>query len=239
MAVLSMRRPAAAAPLPPSGVRLRLAERIEAITAAKARIAAVEQAFQRTYRAVTEARDRHVTATAAIETALRAASDHAVALVLNPGTAGPPPQSVTAARAAAQEAEDNLRTAEQTRDTLQAEGAKLPGEMPLLEMLRDDAARAVMLEEAGPAIAALFARIEAAHREAVDAGLALNTLINTRVIADQGPDAYPHALEYSSRINFNSWSIASLPNASPTAAAWRAAWEALKADAMAPVPVVP
>jgi hypothetical protein len=238
---LSLRPPTAAAPPPQSPARQKLAAAIDNLTELQSRIAALEEAHQRTYRAVNEAHAAHEAAVAGIDAALHAASDHAVAAILHPDTAGQPPVSVAAARATAQAAADALATAEQVRDKLRAEAKTLPDALPLREMARDDAARQVLREEGGPAIAALFARIDAAYREVLDCGLALIALQRLDVVIDRGPDAYPRAMEFCSvfRNGFAEWIMSSTPAASPTAAAWRAAYEALRLDATAPVPVLP
>lgn len=238
---MQLRRPAAAAPPPRSDARVKLAERNAELVALVARREAIETAWTQRNREVREAHDRRAEAAEAINAALRAAADSAVAAIMDPTAVAAPSQSVGAARAQAQEIEDAIVVGEQVCAALTEEAKKLPRRIELAEAIRDELVREVFREEAPAAIAALFDRIHAAHREVLDVGLALETLIGTGIIIDRGPGAYPGALELRYRIGspLNEWCIASSATASPTANAWRGAWEALKVDAAAPVPVVP
>ena len=87
-------------------------------------------------------------------------------------------------------------------------------------------------------VAALLDEMDALHRRVADKGRLLEWLLFSGGVPRSGPDALPNIIEMASRATTPpaSWAVARIPTASPSAAAWDQAMQALQLDAEAPLP---
>jgi hypothetical protein len=224
----------------PTPERAALAHAIAAAADADARKAALVKAL-----ATAEAEVRAVRAAAeAAETALMEAQGNATRhrVATEMGTTVAPPLSVRQVRAASIAAADDLVEARATRDALKAE---LDGhDNGLLTLLVQDAAKAVIQVEMRERAVALAAQVARLQRELVARGSALQWLAKEGVfpqVNGKPTDDAIRATVWRMEQTPAQWaqrSSAEQPFAQPTGAlAWEAAFEALKHDPNAQLPV--
>ncbi|MDA8253191.1 MAG: hypothetical protein M0Z28_29030 [Rhodospirillales bacterium] len=235
-ALIPLRRALAGAQPPTTAARQRLAEAITAKAEANERLRVLAAVQPRAYAAMEAAEAALPAAREEAEQASRRAHEHNIAALL-----GSPPPAVPSRRDAAAK----LAAAEEAVTDAEAAWRQIAGEATALrdgaadrERRITEAAAAVLADEAQDAAAKLIADITDLHCRLVDRGRALMWLWRQNVVRLHGVGASEGAPDVRMMLAFPTdqaplWNVAS---ASPTEAAWAAALEALKLDAMAEVP---
>ena len=195
--------------------REALAEAVARHTTAARLVPAIKGEFAAADEAVYDAQDAVERTSPAVAEAQANAGRHRVAVAL--GAAGPAPQSVSDARAAAQEALDAHAAALAARAALDEQHAAAAGDLQLARLVLERRVREVIAAEAN--IERLVADFVALHRELVGRRRVLEWL--------DLQDAVPRGTAWRSE---DGWP--DLPGAAP----WKAAAAALETDPDAPLP---
>ena len=236
VSITPLRRALSGAQPPASAARQRLADAIAVKAEADERLRVLTVAQPRAYAAVAAAEAALAAAQEEADQARRRAHEHNIAVLL-----GSPPPAVPSRRDAA----TKLAAAEEAVTDAEAAWRQIAGEATALrdgaaerERRIAEAAAAVLADEAQDAAAKLVADITDLHCKLVDRGRALMWLWRQNVVRLHGEGAFPGTPDARQIIAFPPdqsalWNVAS---ASPTEAAWAAALEALKLDALAEVP---
>jgi DNA repair exonuclease SbcCD ATPase subunit len=226
-------------PAPPSAARVELAERIEALQAAKERLQGIHAALDGdgrvSWSALWAAEAAVKTANENLEAAKQAAADFLMRDAIGKAEGAEP--SLAAARAAVLAAEDRVAAIRAARDKLNAEIKPAEETIERAGYYRDDAVRGVLYEEAEGVLAAAVAELQAMHKQLVEKHLALSLLIFEATTPNQ-PMNVPALSEIKNRATFaiEQWPLSHMPNASPSRVAWQAAIKALADDANAKLP---
>lgn len=231
-------------PVSLSPQRQALAEAIAEHRARTEQIAALESAVEQVHHAWVASSKRKEKAEAALREAKDQAADNAVAAVLGKKPAGV--TTTKAARAAIEEATDDIEEATLADETLRARLQEAKTFLPLSEDKLQNAAAAVLRES--PEVARLTAAVTELQRKLADAGAALLFLDRIRALADRSvsvsghdapvrTDGLPQEIVLAVQRLMappSTWNklSAEVPGARP----WHQALTALMTDASAPLP---
>jgi hypothetical protein len=196
--------------------REQLAEAIARHDAARERLAAIKTAQERAFDNVLNLKDAAAEATTALE---QAKADEPRQLVESfiGGTTAEVASPVRAAAAAVEEANARLAAARQMREALSGEEKAAERELQWAEIKLGDAVREAV--KADPATARLVAAFNEAERNYKELQQSLGII---------GTDRLPEAAKF--------WNCVHRSEELPNAKQWRAALEALRTDANAPLP---
>lgn len=218
--------------------RQALAAAIERQAGMADEIAGLELAVDRAEAALRSAKDRRDLAIEAVEGADEAAADYAVSVAM--GKRGKAPMTAAQASTKLAEAERDVTAKESAVATLRTRLRERSDFASLPRAAVKEAAAAVL--RASPEAAALLSRVERLQTELRDAGLALLFLDDAKGLDLTPRDVsltrreLPAAAHTIGRLDMPPAKWAGLPDAVPTADAWRAAMAALLTDAAAELP---
>ena len=238
MTVTELRRPAPPA-APSSPERAKLAEAIGNRDARRAELAAANSAVGKADAIWRAARQTHTEAATAAEDAKAGWAQHLMALAT--GTAGAAPLTIRAAREAAADAEAEEEAAKAALDAVRAHLENVQRFADLPERAVRESAAAVLRTSAP--VAELIGEVQRLQRELVDKGLALLFLercgaLDLENVPVPGGSVSSPAKPAITRLQSptSTWDELLKDPALSGAAPWRAAFEALLADAHAPLP---
>ena len=230
---LLRKQPNAGGALSPERAALALA--VAAHAEAEAQCAATAAASGPASEAVWAAQRAVQDATAALEQAKADAARHLRDVAM--GAAGEPPRSIREAREALLDAETVLQAARDARDGLKVLLPDQEARRELSKIQLRNAALDVLKSEAAPLVAELVEKLGQAQRAVADLGNVLEWMVHEKVI-EIDPATDSPAKMARSRLGTPPcmWRALTAEDATPGAAPWRAAFDALQRDANAPLP---
>lgn len=238
MNIMTPRRPTAPPPDRTASARAELAERIKEHADALAEISGMETAMETTlgFTAFAGSEQRAADAREALDAAKKRESENIINSALNRPLA--PGADAKTAAAGLEDAEKALADLSSARKEIQQRLWATQSGVQAKKDAVKDAAKLVVRAHIAPNVDALIEKVNAAY---VEAGRLSNLFswlyFSVNALDIQGPDARPRGMEAKCRFESapSSWAD-SHPDRSPQLTKWAAAFEALKADANAPLP---